>query len=216
MRLIIFILLLVSQFKLGAQVKEFEGEIHYQHLYRFALKGMDTAAILKDFGIASKYYYKEGTYRWTFDSCNMAEEYYSPKTGDSYKRKTNSKDYTLNKGGQNKLLRYEVKENADTICGYACDRIMIMTCDKSDKDNILVRNIFYAPELVIDPERFKKFGSYCNYEVYKITKSAFLRIEMVSPYWPFAFRMEATKVVPRSLAMTETTMPEDAVIKKDK
>lgn len=214
MKGIVLGLLLFFQLSIFSQGKEFEGEIHYRHLYRFALKGMDTAEILKNYGSASKYFYKEGAYRWTFDSCIMAEEYFYPETGKTYNRSAEDEQFTINeRNGYNKLLKYEVQENADTICGYVCNRIMVMTGNKSDKNDILVRFIFYAPELVIDPQKFKKFGSYCNYEVYKITKSAFLRIEMLSPFMPFAIRMEATKVIPRTLEKSEVSLPVNAVLK---
>lgn len=214
MKKLLFCFLLLAQLKVVAQTKEFEGDIHYQHLFKFALKGIDSAEILRSFGSASNYYYKEGAYKWTFDSCNMAEEYYSSETGEVYNRNTGSREYILSKGsGQDKLLRYEVVENADTICGYRCHRIQVMTCSKSDKDDIMIRFIFYAPDLIIDPKNFKKFESYSNDEVYKITKSAFLRIEMVTPYLPFRLRMEATKVTPRSLDINEVSLPADAIKK---
>lgn len=198
----------------NGQVKEFEGEIQYRHLYRFAIKNLDTTAILKNYGASSNYYYKDGSYRWTFDSCIMAEEYYWPETGKTHNRAAGETEFKLNNStGYNKLLKYEVQENADTICGYVCHRIVVATASKSDKNDVLVRAIYYAPELTVDPQHFKKYGSYCNYDIYKITKSAFLRIEMMSPFMPFALRMEAVKVIPRSLAKSDVTLPENAVVK---
>ncbi len=200
-------LLLLLQIHLYGQVKEFEGEIHYKHLFRYASKDIDSVAIRQNYGTASTYIYKEGAYRWTFDSCAMAEEYYSSEKGKTYNRAAGSEEFSENKKpGYTRLLKYEVLENADTICGYVCNRLKVMTGNKSDKSDVLVRFIFYAPALAIDPGKFKKFSSYANDEVYKITRSAFLRIEMVSPFLPFIIRMEADKVVPRPVEKSEVTL----------
>lgn len=208
-------LLLFLQINIFGQTKEFEGEIHYLNLYQFEVKGIDTMAILKDFGSFSKYYYKNGFYKWTFEECKIKEEYYSSVTGKTFDRYEHSDTlFFQNDSEGDTLLRYEIIENSDTICGYACNRLNVLVGNKNNKEALLMRFIFYAPELVVDPEKFRDFGAYCNYEVYKITKSAFLRIVMQTPYWPFTLRMEATKVIPRSLNINEVSLPENAIKKE--
>lgn len=215
MKNLLFCFLLLAQIKVFAQTKKFEGEIHYLNLYQFAVKGIDTMAILKDFGNSSTYYYKNGSYKWTFEECKMKEEYYSAITGKTFDRYEHSDTLFFQKNSEgDTLLRYEIQENADTICGYVCNRLNVLIGNKNDKEALLMRFIFYVPELIVDPEKFKEFGGYCNYEVYKITKSAFLRIEMLNSYWPFKLRMEATKVIPRSLSEKEVSMPENSIKKE--
>lgn len=215
MKAILFLLLALPGTGILAQSNEFEGEIHYAHLYQFRVKGIDTMAILNDFGSSSKYYYKAGSYKWTFEKCRMKEEYFSSTAGKTFDRYTDSDTLFLQPDSEgDTLLRFEIFKNADTISGYVCDRIRVLIGNKFNKDAFLMRLISFSPELAIDPEKFKKFGSYCNYEVYKITRSAFLRIEMIAPHWPFVLRMEATKVVPRSVNTEEITIPENS-IKRD-
>jgi hypothetical protein len=214
MRSIISILLLIS-LNAVAQTKEFEGMISYQHSFTIKNSSIDKSDLVKYAGSSSQYYYKSGNYKWVFDGSDMEIEYYNASNGRSINRLRGKSTYTWSdKKESDTLIRYELFKNADTICGYVCDRLKVMIGSKSDPNYAIIRNISFNTQLVVDPENFKKSGVWCNYDVYSITRSIPLRIEVIASDWPFTLCYIAEKVDARALTDEEVLLPAKAKLVK--
>jgi hypothetical protein len=210
-RLVIYFLLI--SFNLPAQTSVFQGQVDYKHLFHFKEAGVDSMKALKAFGTSSQYITRSGFYKWVFYD---GEEYYSSIDGKTYNRYADNDTLFLTKGSEgDTLLRYEIYPNADTICGYICDRIKVTIRNRYRDDYILTRIISYAKDLPVNPEDFRLFESYCHNEVYKITRSIPLRIEIDTNYWPFIMCYYAIKVDHRPVTEKEVRMPADRIKKEN-
>jgi len=195
--------------------KEFEGEIHYLHLFHFRQTGIDSMQVIKDFGSSSKYFYKNGSYKWTFETSELQTEYYLAEKAKVYDKEVHNDSIFLNPfDSEDTLLRYEIKLNVDTICGYPCDMIRVLIAKKEHPDYVMKRYIYFSNQLHLNPEKFKSYTTYCNNQVFELTHAIPLRIEMDVAAWPFTMRFEAVRVIQRQVTAEEIMIPKNVPVKE--
>lgn len=213
MRYFILILLLAT-FESSAQIRQFQGEIAYVHLFNFKQPGLDSIGIMRSVGSSSNFIFKNGSYKWTINNGAMTEEYYSGETFQAYDKYEDSDTlFYVPDSPTDTLIRYNLIPNADTICGYVCDRLQVVIGDKDNKEVFLLRNISFSRDLPLDPEKFKGMTTFCAYEIYKITRSVHLRIEMIAEHWPFVMCYQGIRVDHRPVTAKEIAIPQNAILK---
>src|SRR5262249_14832091 len=147
-----------------------------------------------------KYFYRTGSYKWTFETSDLQIEYYDGQTGKTYDKLRDSDTiFAAPLSANDTLLKYEISKNATTISGYKCDRITVVVGRKDDPMSFIVRNIYYSKDLPLNPQKFKAFKVYCTDKVFGLIRAVPLRIEIDTADWPFTMRFEAVKVIKRSI-----------------
>jgi hypothetical protein len=206
------ILLALIQFALLARsqdIAEFEGHVYYTNHFVIKGPGADSNQLKEFFGVTNTYTYKQGNYLWTFDNSAVELELYRHENAQLLYKYKNRKYYISRDIAHetDSLISYTITENADTICGYICNSIRIVT-GWPGRENKLIRTLYYNKDLAVDPSNFKNYRGYAHWKVYQITKAIPLRIVIDDGVSPFAIVMEAVKV--------ERTPVSDKVFKQDK
>jgi hypothetical protein len=196
-----------------AQSAEFEGDVHYLHMFSFKKKLPDSSGVLRYFGSSSTYSYRSADYKWSFYDCMMESEYSHAAEGHVYNKYVGRDTfYFTRQSTGNRLISFDITKNADTILGYPCDMIRVVIATSDDPRDILIRNIFYSNDLPLDPKAYKHIDAFCHNEVFPLIRSIPLRIDMMTPAWPFDIRFEAVKVEKRKVAMAEMILPAGAPV----
>jgi hypothetical protein len=211
----LFCLFLLTSLHASSQTKPFEGEIQYRHLFEFKNPRIDTMQVLRFCGSSSQYVFKNGSYKWITPDGMVPLEYHSAETQLTYDKYRDNDTLVFAPGSPyDTILSYNIIPAADTVCGYICDRLEVLIGNKTDENVLLHRNISFTHELSLDPERFKGSQAYCAYEIYTITRSVHLRIEMKAPDWPFNICFEASKVIKRQVPDEELALPKNAILQQ--
>jgi hypothetical protein len=193
--LLSFLLLQLVVNSFSQDIPEFEGRIHYRNSFILKKDDVDTNQVRQFIGTTNVYSYKQGNYLWTFENSVVELELYLHEKDQLLNKYRNKKFYISGDvvTEVDSLITYEIKENADTICGYVCKSIKVVTQRVGTK-NLVTRTLYYNPEIAVDPEHFKSYKSYAHWKVYQITRSVPLKIVMDDDRSPFIIVMEAEKV----------------------
>lgn len=187
---------------------EFEGEIRYLHYFKYKKFIKDTGILIRQFGNSSYYYYKAGSYLWTFNGSDLQKEYSfnsSKKVYTKYKRTDTLFENRIT--SLDTILQYTIRKNADTILGVPVNELTVITAKKANKSNQITRRIYYSSKYPMLPQHASHLYNLADNEVFKITKAIPLRIEIESDAWPFSVRYQAVRIIPRKIAPTEFQLP---------
>lgn len=175
--------------------KEFEGRKHYKNTFIIKQSVIDSLELVKSLGASSIYSYKTGKFLWRSYGSDFQYELWDSQTGivvDKYGSSDTLQTIDVFKKADS-LISYKITRNADKICGYICDAIQVEIQTFPDK-SIMKRTIFYSSQLYVNPEHFKKYRSYANYQIYPITKSVPLRLVTEYEGLPVVIIINAEKV----------------------
>ena len=213
MRSVLLLLITLACLTASAQTNEFEGEVRYVHYFKYKKFVKDTGLVIRQFGNSSYYYYKKGSYVWKFNGSDLEKEFSYNSTRKVYSKMRNKDTVQIVKPSLDTILSYSIRKNADTILGLPVDELTIVTATKADKNNKITRRIYYSSKYPILPQHASHLISFANNQVFKLTKALPLRIELETEKLPFVIRMQAVRVIPRTVTPEELALPKGVKIK---
>jgi len=176
----------------GQDKSEFEGRVYYTNHFNIKNAKIDSNQLIKFYGKNNVYSYKQGDYLWTYDGAMELELYLHGK--GLLLNKYRNQDYYISRDvvkEVDNIISYTIQENADTICGYVCNAIHIIT-QREGTNNQLARTLYYNSEVALNPDHFKNYNSYAYSKLYQITRA--LPLKIVVEDEAFEITMEAEKV----------------------
>ncbi len=174
------------------QNKEFEGRVYYAQTLTSNNPQLDTAALKDDLGRSSIYSYKTGKIRWDIESKSL-EYQISDLVNNEHVLKFLWVDslFKVDYSKEDTLVSYKITKNADTICGYVCDKIetFMRSCPPSHD---FKRTVWFSSRLYADPKPFRNLGTYAMNKLVPLIKAVPLAILLESEL--FTMKFTAVKV----------------------
>jgi len=145
--------------------KEFEGKIYYNTIV-VKKPGINTTAF-DSYPKSSVYSYKNGKYRWDYNdsSYQMSDP---DRNFTVLKYQNNDTLFKIICLPQDTLLSYKLTKNADTICGYICDRLEAQVTS-AIFHGTLKRTYWFNSQLYAYPEHFRNDSSFATYQLVSIS-----------------------------------------------
>lgn len=146
-------------------------------------------------GSTQEYDISGGDYRSIFNGSYLKMQLYVSRENRSYTQTTFSdtlywEDYAVN---QDKATSFEIKKNAETILGVACDELVVYTPKGTT-------HYYYNSKYGVDPELYKVHAGGNWY--YIISKTKALPLKIVSDQEGFVMTSVPAKVIPARLDMS--------------
>ena len=128
----------------------------------------------KELGKNVTSYFKNGYYKEITNSNFMGFQLFRHEENKIYYKHSLKDDtlwYSSTIAEHNIEFNYEIVENADTILGVSCDKLIY-------KDSSGTKSYYYSSEYSLDPEYYRNFTYYNKYEVLKLMRAIYLQFEM--------------------------------------
>lgn len=178
--------------------KEFEGKVHFVQDITITSPEVDSATLYALFGGTSIYSYKKGKLRWDVEGAAVEYQISNLNT-NTHVLKFLPVDtlFKMDYSKQETLLDYKITRNADTICGYVCDKIETLLRPTTPGAKDYKRTVWFTSKLYTDPKPFKNLGMYAMHQVMPVIKAVPLGI--VIEMEAFTLKFTAVKVEPVSI-----------------
>jgi hypothetical protein len=187
----------------------FEGEIRYKNEYIAKTGEADTAALVRELGAGTNYYFKEGNHFERYSNASaLTYKIYSKKTNKLYYIKENQGDTmhwidcSDNVGGR--MLKFELHLKAEKILGIECDELITYY------DNRTVFDYFNSDKLRINPDWLSKFKVYDKGWVFQ--KMGALPLKHKIEYKTFIYSSTATAIKEQTINDSLFMIPKSKVL----
>lgn len=171
-------------------------------------KNVDTLKLKKEFGEKSTFIVKQGATKQINDFDYMTLQLYLPKENRLYYTNRTQPGilffYRCDKM-ENRDFTYEVIENADTILGYSCNKLIY-------KDEFGQIDYYFAPKLKMDPKYTKDYTFLNRNKITQIMQSVYLKQVYRTP--EYTAITEALKVEKMKIDDKEFDKPKHETIRE--
>ena len=206
MKKLIIVLTILASFATFGQT--FEGEIIYNNTLKSKNPKMTDEQWTKMMGSKQEYFIKTGNYKSVTNGTFSQWQLYINSENKVYTKMTNSETVLWNDASINsdEVIKSEIKKNAITILGYACDELTL-TCKSG------IQKYYFAPKLSVDTKLFEKhkYGNW--YDFLSHAKSLTLKTIIETPQ--FTMETIATEVKQMKLDDKFFTLPADTKTAKN-
>ena len=209
---IIILGLVMSSCSTNSQTKEtkyFEGNMKFKNEYSIKTDKVTPEYLDKIFGKTADLYFKEGNYLEIYDGGFMLEQLYRKADNRNYIKKNQSDSlfwYSCATPGQ-KMVKYEINPNKETILGILCDEYITYY------DNKKVTFYYNKDTLKINPEWYYPFTLTNKNVNTSRMKSAYLKFKI--EYADFLFTVTATSITHKKIDDKIFDLKPNAILIKD-
>ncbi len=206
MKLLIYFAL--SVFPLLSFCQDFEGIVEYEMTYFSKNAKLKVANLEKEMGTHSHVYYKNGFYKDITNSDYYALNIFRhDKSNIYYQHKNDDTLRVVSVISKEPIpLEYEIFEDAETILGVVCDKLVI-------KNKYGTKTYYYSSKYSQDPKFYKNYTISSKAKIAALMKAIYLKLEVESPYYNVTIL--AKKVIPMKLKKKEFEIPKGIPIKME-
>lgn len=192
---------------LSVSAQEFEGKVTYQVKFESKIPNVPSEQFAAMMGSVQDYFYRSGDYRIQGNGTLFQWQLFVRKDNRLYSKLSSTTavyydDITMNK---EELVRVDVKKNAVTVMGYACDEIVITT-------KTGVQRYYYHSRFNIDPEKFRNY-KFNNWNEY-VSRARAIPLKMIIETPQFNFESVATDIKETKLDASLFQLPANITVEK--
>ena len=179
--------------------QEFEGIVYFKHKVVPHNIKFNPEYDYSGIGHSSKFYYKNGIYKWLNDDGMFKMDLFVPAEKRNYLLTENSDTlYWLDNSITDiSVVDYRIEKNADTIAGYNCNVLVLKLKPVNKETPVSYRRYYFTDQFYVNPEHFAASKGNCYNLIYQQIQSVPMRIEFEWPNRTVIW--EATRVEPKKL-----------------
>ena len=199
------LLLVFIYFPLSVLSQDFEGIIEYEQSYSNNKTNLSIKELHEMFGTHVTSYLKNGYYKEITDSEYMSYQLYRYKDNMIYYKDNFNSDTLFYKATNLKHdipLNHKLEKNADTILGYACDKLIIT-------DDYGTREYFFSDKLTLNPDYYKNYSYINKDKIVALMKAYYLRLRMT--YSSFTVDIIAKNIKHKKLSRRIFELPKKRI-----
>jgi len=200
------LLLLLTTLTFTARSQNFEGKIVSRITVKSKIPGLPDERLNSMIGTSQDYYIKGGKYKSLTNGQVISMQIYDPATNKLYNKRPNSDTLYWMDAGKNddEVVSFEIKKNAETVLGNACDAIICTT----QKGTTIY---YYSNKYRFDKTKYAahKFGNWS----FLAAKAGALPLKTVMENKQFRMEMTATEITPMPLTDAMFALPRNAPTK---
>lgn len=191
-----------------AMSQNFEGQIVYKIDCVSKIENVPNESMNTLIGTRQEYFIRNGAYKSVPNGLKLAMQQYDPKSNRLYNKTTESDTLYWFDAAANadSVTSFEVKKNAETIMGNACDALIMHTLSGN------TTTVYYSPKYKMDAKAFAKhkFGNWA----FMVQKTNAVPLKTVLETPQFTMTSTATEVKNMKLGDGYFTVSPQAPVKK--
>lgn len=173
----LYLLLLVTLVCHHVKAQFFEGYVEYVHSITMPDSSMDIKKAWPLFGTSSVYFYKNGAYRWSFNNCEVTDEYYIPANNNVKVYYKLQPPESAPATDPCRIIRDSMLAETAVVMGVPCKKYYIEVRISS---GIMKRTFYFNDTYSLDPASFSRFSTNAMNHVYARIKAIPLRIDVIT------------------------------------
>ncbi|WP_298903922.1 hypothetical protein [uncultured Psychroserpens sp.] len=192
---------IVCLMTLTMHAQDFEGVITYKSEYPINKTALSNDELKKELGTDVTTYFKNGYYKELTNSRFISYQLFRHNDSMVYYKhniKSDSLFYSKVNTDKKETFSYKIEKRTDTILGYICDKLIV-------EGGYGTKTYYYTSELSLNPEYYKNFTIGNKYDIMKLMKAIYLKLEMT--YDAISVRVVATEVKKQKLENSVFDIP---------
>lgn len=173
--------------------QHFEGIVEYEMHYIPTSDRYTTELMEEAFGKRTKTFFKDGFYKELTDSKFMSYQLFRYDKNKIYYKHTTNDDtlrYISTISTNKSNFKYDLYTKSDTVLTIVCDKLVV-------RDDYGTKTYYYSSDYSLNPEFYINFTISNKYEIVKLMKSIYLKLEM--EYQDFVVEITAKEITRKKL-----------------